>query len=290
MNEKVEKPSWVKVRYKPSKELMEVEGFLKCKGVHTVCSSAICPNRMECFSKRTMTFLILGPYCTRSCRFCSVDKNSHKPYLEFESDEEKIVEAVEKFGLRHVTITSPTRDDLEDGGAGLYASIIKKLRELDSPPSIESLIPDFKGNSDAIDMVVESQPEVLAHNLETIPRLYNRVRIGADWERSMRVLRHSVDAGNSVTKTAFIAGLGETNEELIEAMRIARSAGVDVVVIGQYLRPTSNQMTVQRYVTLDEFGTLEEEGKKMGYKVSLAGPLYRSSYMAEKAYLTAIGK
>jgi len=290
MKEKIKKPPWVKVRYKPSKELMEVESFLRERGVHTVCSSAICPNRMECFSKSAMTFLILGPYCTRNCRFCFVDKNAQKGYMDFKSDEEKILDAVKKFGLRHVTLTSPTRDDLQDGGAEVFASIITKLKNLDFPPTVEALIPDFGGNENALETVIKSRPDVLAHNLETIPRLYNRVRKGSDWERSLGVLRRSADAGKSVTKTAFIVGLGESNEELFEAMLAARSAGAEIVVIGQYLRPTVNQIPVERYVTPDEFRSIEEEGGKMGFKVSLAGPLYRSSYMAEEAYLKAVGK
>jgi lipoic acid synthetase len=282
------KPEWVKVRYKPSKETLEIEKFLLDRHINTVCSSAVCPNRGECFHKQAMTFLILGPYCTRNCQFCSVEKSGSEKYMDFAKDEENILSTLERFNLRYVTITSPTRDDLPDGGASIYALIISKLKEHPLLPLVEVLIPDFGGDFDALDMVLEAKPDVIAHNLETIPRLYYRVRKGADWIRSLEILKRSSAKNRSVVKTAFIVGLGETMDEILDAMIAARQAGTDIVVIGQYLRPTSSQMPVERYVTPDEFKMLEEEGIRMGFKVALANTFYRSSYRAEEAYHTTL--
>jgi lipoic acid synthetase len=282
-------PDWVKVRYKQSCVIDDVESFLSQNKVNTVCSSALCPNRGQCFNDRAMTFLLLGSKCTRSCRFCSVDKKPGDPYTAFEKDAENVLLAVRKFNLRYVTLTSPTRDDLPDGGASVFAETISRLKQLEKPPKVEALIPDFLGNVDFLQKVLDSQPDVIAHNLETVPRLYYRTRVGADWERSISILKHSRNHGKAITKSAFIVGLGETDDELIEAMRKAFDAGCEVMIIGQYLRPTKSQMEVERYVTPDQFRMYEREGEKIGFKVIMAGPLYRSSYKAEEAFYKAKG-
>ncbi len=288
--EHIKHPSWVKVRYKPSRIIDEVENFLKEYKVHTVCSSALCPNRGLCFNEKAMTFLILGPRCTRHCTFCSVDKSKHEPYTEFERDTQAIFKAVEKFNLRYITLTSPTRDDLPDGGAFVYADLIKRLKSMHNPPLVEALIPDFVGNWNALNLVIDSRPDVLAHNLETVPRLYSVVRKGADWNRSLEVLRITSHSGKTITKSAFIVGLGETLSELSDALNEAREVGCEIMVVGQYLRPTKTQMPVDRYVTPDEFKLIEETGRKIGFKVMLAAPTYRSSFKAEEAYNMAINE
>jgi lipoic acid synthetase len=282
-------PDWVKVRYKPSKLIDDVENFLSTYDVHTVCSSALCPNRGECFGSGEMTFLILGKNCTRQCSFCSVDKSKHDPYTDFERDSTAILEAVKRFNIEYVTLTSPTRDDLPDGGASVYADLVKKLKGIENPPGVEILIPDFKGNKDSLDHVIESKPDVLAHNLETIERLYIRARKGADYERSLEILRYASGSKKVITKSAFIVGLGETIDELFDAMLDARETGCEIMVIGQYLRPTANQMPVQRYYTPDEFRMIEDKGRQIDFRVTLAGPLYRSSYKAKEAYRIASG-
>ena len=278
-------PDWIKVRYKPSKIIDDVEEFLGQFNVHTVCSSALCPNRGVCFGSREMTFLLLGNNCTRSCKFCSVDKTPQEPYFEFERDTHVILKAIKKFDLDYVTLTSPTRDDLPDGGASVYADLITKLKNLDSPPGVEALIPDFKGDWDALNLVISSKPDVLAHNLETVKRLYIRARKGADYNRSLELIERSSMNNNVITKSALMVGLGETLDELFDTMNDARVAGCQIMVVGQYLRPTSSQLPVDRYVTPDEFEIIRQEGERIGFEVILAGPLYRSSYKAKKAFL-----
>lgn len=282
-------PDWVKVRYRQSCVIDDVESFLSEHHVNTVCSSALCPNRGQCFNDRAMTFLLLGPRCTRSCRFCSVDKSPCDPYTAFEKDTENVLLAVSKFSLRYVTLTSPTRDDLPDGGASVFAETIMRLKQLESPPKVEALIPDFLGNVNSIQKVLDSKPDVIAHNLETVKRLYYRTRVGADWKRSISILRHSRSHGKSITKSAFIVGLGETDDELLDAIHQAFDAGCEILIIGQYLRPTKFQIEVERYVTPDQFSQYERKGAKIGFKVIMAGPLFRSSYRAEEAFNKAIG-
>ena len=280
-------PDWIKVRYRPSKIIDEVEAFLKQYDINTVCSSALCPNRGYCFNERAMTFLLLGPNCTRGCKFCSVDKNPNAPYSDFEKDAYAILKAVEKFNLKYITLTSPTRDDLPDGGAFVFADIIKSLKRLDKPPKVEALIPDFRGNKESLLKVSEASPDVIAHNLETVPRLYKWVRIGADWSRSLDVLQYIRNKGSAIVKSALMVGLGETYEEILDSMNRAYDCGCEIMVIGQYLRPSREQMEVDRYVTPDEFERYENDGRKIGFKVIMAGPLYRSSYKAEEAYMEA---
>jgi len=216
-----------------------------------------------------------------------VDKSGPAGYSDFEKDAENIRTAVRKFKLRYVTLTSPTRDDIPDGGASVYSDIIQKLHTLDNPPMVEVLVPDFSGNRKAIDLVIRSNPEVLAHNLETVPRLYYRIRKGADWSRSLEIIKRTADGGNSVPKSAFIVGLGETLDELFSAMRSAHESGCEIMVVGQYLRSTKNQLPVVKYYSPDEFAAIEKEGREIGFKAMLSGPLYRSSYLAEQALKTA---
>lgn len=282
-------PDWVKVRYKQSCVIDDVESFLSEHRVNTVCSSALCPNRGQCFNDQAMTFLLLGPRCTRLCRFCSVDKSPADPYTAFEKDAENVLLAVSKFNLRYVTLTSPTRDDLPDGGASVFAELISRLKQLENPPKVEALIPDLLGNMDYLQKVLDSKPDVIAHNLETVERLYYRTRVGSDWEKSISILKHSRNHGKAITKSAFIVGLGETDDELLDAMCVAFEAGCEIMIIGQYLRPTKSQMEVERYVTPDQFSMYERKGEKIGFQVVMAGPLYRSSYKAEEAFNKAIG-
>lgn len=248
--------------------------------LHTVCEEARCPNRQECFSKPTATFLILGPHCTRNCGFCSVSKR--KVFLQVDPDEpDRIALAAKEMGLRHVVITSVTRDDLPDGGATQFIRVIERLREVLPLSTVEVLIPDFNGNTEALRSVVEAKPDVLNHNIETVPSLYRKVRPGASFERSINILKKAKEMKpDMITKSGLMLGLGETIEEVIDVLRILRSTGCDMVTIGQYLRASKTNLPVVEYISPEVFNELSMVANKMGFRYVASGPLVRSSMNA----------
>ena len=248
--------------------------------LHTVCESARCPNMGECWEHRTATFMILGNICTRACGFCAVP--SGKPLGPPEEDEpERVAEAVEKMGLRYAVVTSVNRDDQPDGGATIFARTIEEIRRRVAGCRIEVLIPDFRGDWSALETVIAARPDVLNHNMETVPRLYRRVRKGADYERSLELLRRVRKlAPEMATKTGMMLGLGETRDEVLAAMEDIAKQGTHILTLGQYLQPTSEHLPIERYVHPDEFAEFKQLGEKMGLKHVEAGPLVRSSYHA----------
>lgn len=258
--------------------------------LNTVCDEARCPNRGDCFSRGSATFMILGDVCTRNCRFCAV-KNGHPLPVDRE-EPLRIKRAAQKMGLRHVVVTSVTRDDLADGGAEHFASVIRELRTLPGAPTVEVLVPDFKGYHEALNLVLESKPEVFAHNVEMVPRLYREVRPGAVYERSLDVLAAAQKESRpgTVTKSGFMLGLGETEAEVLALLEDLRDAGVALLTIGQYLAPSWRHYPVARYVTPEEFADWEKEAYKMGFLGVASGPLVRSSYQAGYYYRKVTGR
>ena len=275
------RPSWLKVRFPNGSNYHELRTLMREQNLHTICEEALCPNIGECWENRTATFLILGDVCTRNCGFCSV--TTGRPVgLDLE-EPERLVSAVEKIGLRHIVITSVTRDDLPDGGAGIFAETIRKLRERVPDCGIEVLIPDFQGNWDNLRIVMDARPDILNHNLETVPRLYRRVRPKAIYEQSLELLRRGKElAPGVVTKSGLMVGLGEEREELEQVFVDLRAHHVDVLTVGQYLRPTLQHLPVERYVTPEEFAELKALAKGLGFGHVESGPLVRSSYHAHE--------
>ncbi|MGB9780026.1 lipoyl synthase [Caldanaerobacter sp.] len=272
------KPEWLKVRIL-SEDLNRMEAFLKNMGLNTVCQSANCPNMGECFARRTATFMIMGNICTRNCRFCAVEKGHPQPLDEEEPG--RVAEAARRLGLKHVVVTSVTRDDLPDGGASHFAKTIYELKKLPGV-TVEVLVPDFMGNEEAIRTVVEAKPDVINHNVETVPRLYSRVRPKADYIRSLNLLKKVKELDPLIlTKSGIMVGLGETEEEVIEVMKDLRDIDCDMMTIGQYLRPSHKHIEVAEYVTPEQFKRYEEIGYKLGFKHVASGPLVRSSYHAD---------
>ena len=257
--------------------------MLRSGGLHTVCEEARCPNIVECFKRKTATFLILGDICTRNCSFCSV--KTGVPVLtpeQFDGEALSIKNVVARLGLKHVVVTSVTRDDLPDGGASGFVAVIKVLRELECVKSVEVLIPDFGGDTAAIDLVIEARPDVINHNLETIKRLYPIIRPQADYERSLGVLEYSKRNGKGIqSKTGIMLGLGEQIAEVESLMQDAKSAGVDIFTAGQYLQPSRSAIEVAEYIRPEEFQELENLAGKVGFPRYSIAPLVRSSYNAE---------
>ena len=277
------KPPWLKKRIPPIQEIEKVRSILDGATLHTVCEEARCPNLGECFSKGTATFLILGRVCTRNCGFCAVEHGAPPPLDEKEP--ENAARAVREMGLRYVVITSVTRDDLPDGGASHYARVIRAIRALDRKIRIEVLIPDFQDNLQALITVIEEGPDVLNHNVETVPRLYPLVRPQADYGRSLRLLKRAKERSpNILTKSGWMLGLGEERSEVLDLMRDLREAGVDFVTIGQYLQPRQDRLPVVRYVPPEEFDELRKTGEAIGFKSVASGPFVRSSYHASRMF------
>ena len=276
------KPSWLKVRFPAGERYQRTKALLRRHQLHTVCEEARCPNIGECFNAGTATFMILGDVCTRSCGFCAVTSGRPERDLDW-LEPRRVAEAVHMLGLDYVVITSVTRDDQPDGGAAIFAGCIRTIRRDDPDCRVEVLIPDFMGNWEALATVVEARPYVLNHNVETVPRLSRRVRSKARYERSLELLRRAKETAPSLlTKSGMMVGLGETQEEVFAVMADLRSAGVDIVTIGQYLRPSSKQLPVARYYRPEEFLALIEKGRDLGFGHVEAGPLVRSSYHAHK--------
>jgi lipoic acid synthetase len=283
-------PPWFKKRIPAAGVIMEMKHLIGDLNLHTICESAICPNRGDCFSKRTATFLVLGDICTRNCTFCAVEKGVPLPVDQEEPAH--LAEAAANLGLRHVVITSVTRDDLPDGGAAHFAKIVSLLKERHSTLTVEVLIPDFRGSLEALKAVADSHPDVINHNVETVPRLYPEVRPMADFGRSLRLLRQTKELESRiVTKSGIMVGLGETREELLEAMEALRGAGCDLLTIGQYLQPTPRHHAVVRYVPPEEFDEYARAGRAMGFTDCASAPLVRSSFNAAELFDSAcLGK
>lgn len=274
------RPEWLKVRLPTGDNYFRLKGIMRDKGLHTVCEEARCPNVAECWGQGTATFMILGDVCTRSCGFCAV-KTGLPQFLDQE-EPTRVADAVEAMELKHAVITSVNRDELPDGGAAIFARTIEAVRERRPDTTIEVLIPDFKGSRASLETVLGARPEILNHNIETIPRLYRHVRPGASFAQSVELLRRVKEiASGVVSKTGIMLGLGETLDEVEGVMReLVNDAGVDVFTIGQYLQPTKEHLPVERFVHPDEFRELGERGRAIGFRHVESGPLVRSSYHA----------
>ncbi|HVQ90459.1 MAG TPA: lipoyl synthase [Mycobacteriales bacterium] len=279
------KPSWIKTRARMGPEYTELKSLVRREGLHTVCEEAGCPNIYECWEDREATFLIGGEQCTRRCDFCQIDTG--KP-AELDRDEpRRVAESVQAMGLRYATVTGVARDDLADGGAWLYAETVRQIHRLNPGTGVELLIPDFNGRPDQLGAVFTAAPQVLAHNLETVPRIFKRIRPAFRYERSLDVLRQARTAG-LVTKSNLILGLGEESAEVSAAMRDLHDAGCELLTITQYLRPSPRHHPVERWVHPDEFVALREEAEAIGFAGVLSGPLVRSSYRAGRLYQQAL--
>jgi lipoic acid synthetase len=274
-------PEWIRDKRINLAELHDIKSLLRAKSLHSVCESLACPNRSECFSRGTATFMILGDVCTRSCGFCNV--TTGRPYAPPSPGEPRAVaEAARAMGLRHVVITSVTRDDIPDGGAPQFAQTIHALRDLLPDAAVEVLTPDFRGNADSIRTVVDAKPDYFNHNVETVPRLYDFVRPGSRFERSLSVLRtvKRLDAA-VVTKSGFMLGLGERRQEVLEVMHRLRESGCEILTIGQYLQPKREKLDVVEYIHPAVFDDYRGLGEKLGFRAVFSGPFVRSSYMAD---------
>ena len=277
-------PDWFK-REIPSTEIIEEMKGLSLAGVGTVCKEARCPNFSECLAERRLTFIILGPVCTRSCRFCAVKKSGTVLEASPNAGEPaRVARTVKEYGITHAVVTSVTRDDLPDGGAAQFAAVVSAIRQSSPEATIELLVPDFNGSRPSLKTVIDSRPDVLAHNMETVPRLYPELRPGADYKRSLALLRDVKSMPGGCTKSSFMLGLGETEEELLSSMRDLCVVGCDILTLGQYLSPSPSHAPVKEFVTPEKFERLRQSGLKMGFKAVLSGPLVRSSYKAAEVY------
>lgn len=276
------KPNWLRVKLPNGAKAFHLADSLKCRDLNTICASGLCPNRGECWGAGTATFMICGDICTRGCRFCNV--KSGKPHPLDKSEIINIIKTISEFNLKHVVLTSVDRDDLPDGGASHWVEVIKKIRESCPHVTLETLIPDFGGNEDALSLVIEERPEVVSHNIETVRRLTPSVRSKATYEGSLKVLNQISNAGLRA-KSGLMLGLGETIEEVIESMDDLQAVGCKVITIGQYLQPTEKHYPVKEYVHPDIFESLREIGLKKGFLYVESSPLVRSSYHAEKHVL-----
>jgi lipoic acid synthetase len=281
------KPEWIKTRANMGPEYTRLRSLVKSEGLHTVCQEAACPNIFECWEDKEATFLIGGDRCTRRCDFCNIDTG--KPE-ELDRDEpRRVAESVQAMGLKYATITGVTRDDLDDEGAWLYAETIRMVHELNPGTGVEMLAPDFSGNPVYLNEVFETRPEVFAHNLETVPRIFKRIRPAFTYERSLDVITQARAYG-LITKSNLILGLGETREEITQALIDLHDAGCDLITITQYLRPTNKHHPVERWVKPDEFVELAKEAEDIGFSGVMSGPLVRSSYRAGRLYKQAVEK
>jgi lipoyl synthase len=281
------KPEWLKVRFQTGPNFQDLKRIARDGGLHTVCEEAMCPNISECWEEREATFLIGGDHCTRRCAFCDV---TTAPPIGYDTDEPRRVgEAVAKMGLKYAVITGVARDDLADGGAWLYAEVTRQIREQLPGCKVELLTPDFKGSAEALAIVTDAEPDVLAHNIETVPRLISRIRPAFTYERSLEFLSRARAAlpEHCFTKSNIIAGMGETHDEVIQTMQDLHDAGCDLLTIGQYLRPSPLQIPVTRYVEPAEFAAWKQAGEAMGFAWVESGPLVRSSYHAGKQHRAA---
>ena len=279
------KPEWIKTRANMGPEYTRLRSLVKSEGLHTVCQEAACPNIFECWEDKEATFLIGGDKCTRRCDFCNIDTGKPDPLDRTEPL--KVAQSVKAMGLAYATITGVTRDDLPDEGAWLYAETIRQVHALNPGCGVEMLAPDFHAKSELLNEIFETRPEVFAHNLETVPRIFKEIRPAFTYEKSLRVISMARDFG-LITKSNLILGLGETREEVSQALTDLRSAGCDLITITQYLRPTNRHHPVVRWVKPDEFVELAEEATEVGFLGVMSGPLVRSSYRAGRLYKQAM--
>ncbi|RXG24863.1 MULTISPECIES: lipoyl synthase [Leeuwenhoekiella] len=277
------KPKWLRVKLPTGKKYTELRSLVDKYDLHTICTSGSCPNMGECWSEGTATFMILGNVCTRSCGFCGV-KTGRPDTLDWE-EPEKVARSIKLMAIKHAVITSVDRDDLKDMGSIMWAETVKAIRRMNPNTTLETLIPDFQGNERNIDRIIEVSPEVVSHNMETVKRLTREVRIQAQYERSLGVLKYLKDNGIRRTKSGIMLGLGETEDEVLQVMRDLRSANVDIVTIGQYLQPSKKHLPVKQFITPDQFKKYEVLGLEMGFRHVESGALVRSSYKAQKHLL-----
>ena len=278
-NIKPAKPSWLKVKLPIGEEFTKVRNIVSEHKLHTICQSGNCPNMGECWGAGTATFMILGNVCTRSCGFCSVATGRPEAVDPFEPL--RVAKSVKLMGVKHCVVTSVDRDDLKDGGSNVWVETIRKIRELSPGTTMETLIPDFQGIWENLQRVIDERPEVISHNLETVRRLTKLVRVQAKYDRSLEVLKRIAAAGVAA-KSGIMLGLGESKEEVLEAMQDLRRSDVSILTLGQYLQPTKDHLSVQEFIHPDLFAEFKEAGMKMGFRYVESGPLVRSSYHAEK--------
>lgn len=279
INKYIRKPDWLKVRLPNNKSYINVKQIVSEHKLHTICESGNCPNIGECWGAGTATFLILGNICTRSCRFCAV--KTGKPFPPDINEPVNVANSIKLMNLKHCVITSVDRDDLPDGGANHWAKTISKIREISPGTTIETLIPDFKGNTTLLDLIIKEKPEIVSHNLETVRRLTKEVRIQAKYSRSLEVLKYLSENGIN-TKSGIMLGLGETEEEIFETMDDILQTGCKIITIGQYLQPSTSHLPVQKFPTPEEFNNYHKVAINKGFKFAECAPLVRSSYHAEK--------
>lgn len=276
-------PSWIKKQVPKGGAVRKLRTLLSDSDIHTVCEEALCPNRGECFSNNTATFLLMGDVCTRSCGFCAT--KTGRPEALDPEEPQKIVEAVRKLDLRYVVLTSVNRDELPDGGALHFVKVIQALWEFDSSLKIEVLIPDFQGKHYALNLISEATPTVINHNIESTPRLYLQVRPQANYQQSLDVLNYFKDKNpKAITKSGLMVGLGETVEEVTQVLKDLRKNQVNIITIGQYLSPSKKHLPVREYVSLEKFQTYQQIGMEIGFNKVVSGPMVRSSYLAEKTF------
>ena len=273
------RPEWIKISPEKEEATKEIRKLMRRAELHTVCEEAMCPNLSECFGSGTATFLMLGDICTRSCKFCDV-KHGKPEVLDWE-EAERVAQAVKTMNLKHAVITSVNRDERRDGGAPIFAMVIRRIRELLDDCSVEVLIPDFKGSVEALKIVMDAKPDILNHNVESVPRLFKAIQPQSDYTKTEFVLRNAKKLmPGGLTKSGIMLGLGEEMDEIKDVLRDLRAWGVDILTIGQYLQPSRNHLPISRYYTLEEFTELEEFGKNLGFRWVESGPLVRSSYHA----------
>jgi lipoic acid synthetase len=285
--DKPKKPDWLRVKLPVGESYKHVRGLVETHKLHTICESGNCPNMGECWGAGTATFMILGNVCTRSCGFCAVATG--RPDAVDWDEPQRVAEAIHLMKVKHAVITSVDRDELKDGGSVIWYNTIRAVKTLNPDTSLETLIPDFKGDKENIQRVIDAAPEVVSHNIETVERLTRSVRIQAKYWRSMDVLR-TLKTGGMRTKSGIMLGLGETKEEVLQTMQDLVDSGVDVITLGQYLQPTQRHLAVQRFVHPDEFAELRERGYDMGFDYVESGPLVRSSYHSEKHVIAGYGR
>lgn len=283
---KVKKPNWLRVKLPTGENYKHVRGLVDTHKLHTICESGNCPNMGECWGEGTATFMILGNVCTRSCGFCAVATG--RPDAVDWDEPQRVAEAIYLMQVKHAVVTSVDRDELKDGGSIIWYNTIKAIKSLNPDTTLETLVPDFKGQQENIQRIIDAAPEVVSHNIETVERLTRQVRIQAKYRRSMDVLK-VLKAGGMRTKSGIMLGLGEEKEEVLQTMRDLRNSGVDVVTIGQYLQPTRKHLPVIRFVHPDEFAEYREAGYEMGFDYVESGPLVRSSYHSDKHVIPGYG-
>ncbi|MBQ5931185.1 MAG: lipoyl synthase [Tidjanibacter sp.] len=274
------KPEWLKIKLHDGEGYAEVAHIVERHGLHTICSSGKCPNKAECWSRKTATFMILGDICTRGCKFCATPTG--RPLPIDPNEPQKVAESIRLMGLKHAVITSVDRDDLPDAGAEHWSRVIEAVKATNPDTTIEVLLPDFDGKEELMDIVIAAKPHILGHNLETIRRITPLVRSKAKYDTSLKTLAYFAASGIP-TKSGLMVGLGESHEEVLEALADLRKAGVEIVTLGQYLRPTAKHYPVDKYVTPEEFDLFKQEGLEMGFKYVASAPLVRSSYLADQA-------